>query len=511
MIAARSMAIIISQPMRTLFICLFILLNAQSFCPLARADEELCGVCGREVTVTGEFGHFKVNRNFNIQGAAPENEADYREEIHGANFTITVAHLPAGKYTLVIGEAEDFFTNSGQRIFDISCGNQVIAKNLDVVAVAGGQGKVYRVTTDVTHADDAINGPLTVSFVARENEAKFNTFEIKDAAGAALVSLTASEMADPLTAAASKPPVVSGPELWKDPTQPMETRVADLIKRMSLAEKVQQIRNTTPGIPRLGIPAYDFWSEALHGVADAGYATVFPQAIGMAATWDTPLIHAEADVISTEARAKFNDYTAAHDGNSTGRRGLTFWSPNVNIFRDPRWGRGQETYGEDPFLTAQIAVAFIRGLQGGDPKYIKAMACSKHYAVHSGPEPERHRFNTDPPIRDLYDTYLPHFEATVREGHVGGFMGAYNSIFGEPACANPLLIKDILRTRWGFDGYIVSDCGAIHDIWSGHHYVATPEEAAADAVKTGTDICCGGDYNALLKAVQKSDHRSGNR
>ena len=490
--------------MRSLITGFLVFFNFYLLSPRANADEQVCASCPREVTVTGEFGHFAVGRDFKIQDASPERDAAYREEIHGPDFTVTVPHLPAGKYTVVIGAAEIFFSEPGRRVFDISCGDQVIATNLDLFAVTGGEGKVHRVTADVNHADDAINGPLKVTFAARENDAKFSTFDIKDASGAAVVSVKASELADAPSAAARKEPEVSGPELWKDPAQPMEARIADLTKRMSLAEKVQQIRNSTPAIPRLGIPAYDFWSEALHGVADAGYATVFPQAIAMAATWDRPLVHDEADVISTEARAKFNDYTSTHNGNASGRRGLTFWSPNVNIFRDPRWGRGQETYGEDPFLTGQIGIAFIHGLQGDNPKYIKAMACSKHYAVHSGPEPERHRFNTDPPIQDLYDTYLPHFEATVREGHVGGVMGAYNSIFGQPACANALLIKDILRTRWHFDGYVVSDCGAIHDIWTGHKYVATPEEAAADAVKTGTDICCGGDYTALLKAVQKN-------
>jgi beta-glucosidase len=225
--------------------------------------------------------------------------------------------------------------------------------------------------------------------------------------------------ADAFGAAATQPPAVTGPELWKEASQPIDIRVKDLISRMSLAEKVQQIRNAAPAIPRLGIPAYNFWNEALHGVGFAGVATVFPQAIGMAATWDAPLIHTEADAIATEGRAKFNDYTARHNGDSKGRYGLTFWSPNVNIFRDPRWGRGQETHGEDPFLTGTLAVAFIHGLQGGDPKYIKAMACAKHFAVHSGPESERHRFDVSPSERDFYETYLPQFEMAVREGHGG--------------------------------------------------------------------------------------------
>ncbi|MGH7981255.1 MAG: glycoside hydrolase family 3 protein, partial [Limisphaerales bacterium] len=350
---------------------------------------------------------------------------------------------------------------------------------------------------------DARQRPLTLTFTAVKNRAKFNTLQILDASGNALVSLNASDLADPLDAAANKAPDVSGPVIWKDPSKPLDERIQDLISRMSLAEKVAQIRNTTPAIPRLGIPAYDFWSEALHGVAFSGAATVFPQAIGAAATWDTPLIHREADVISTEARAKFNDYTSHHHGNSKRFYGLTFWSPNVNIFRDPRWGRGQETYGEDPFLTGSFAVAFIRGLQGNDPKYVKAMACAKHYDVHSGPEPLRHEFNATPPERDLYETYLPQFEMAVRQGRVGGIMGAYSALDGVPDCANYFLLTDILRKQWGFDGYIVSDCDAIHDIYSGHHYADSLSAAAADAVKAGCDICCGGSYNALLKAVQE--------
>jgi beta-glucosidase len=304
-------------------------------------------------------------------------------------------------------------------------------------------------------------------------------------------------------AASTNAPSTGSSKLWKDPSQSIDTRVKDLLGRLTLEEKVQQIRHQAGAVPRVGIPAYNFWNEALHGVARNGIATVFPQAIGMAATWDVPLIHSEGDVISTEGRAKFNDYTRTHDGNAKQYAGLTFWSPNINIFRDPRWGRGQETYGEDPFLTGRIGVAFIQGLQGTDPNYVKAMACAKHYAVHSGPEPERHRFNVNPPERDFYETYLPQFEMAVREAHVGGVMGAYNSVFGEPACANPMLLGDILRKQWGFTGYIVSDCGAIEDIFAHHKFVTTPEQAAAVAVKAGCDICCGSDYNALVEAVKQ--------
>jgi len=470
--------------------------------PVSRADET-CKTCAQEVDVTGQFTHFKIGDDQAIQGAVADDESAFREEIFGSSFAITVPHLPAGKYTVIIGETEAYFNEPNQRLFDITSGDTTIATNLDIFAAAGGAKKVLYLTNEIEHLDDSLHGPLTLTFTTRKDNAKFNTLEIKDASGATLVATKAADLAEAISAAASKVPTVSSPEIWKDSSQPMDARVSDLISRLSLFEKVQQIRNDTPAIPRLGIPAYDFWSEALHGVARNGIATVFPQAIGMAATWDTNLIHEEADVISTEGRAKFNEYTRTHNGNSANCTGLTFWSPNINIFRDPRWGRGQETYGEDTFLTGTIGVAFIRGLQGDDPNYFKAMACAKHYAVHSGPEPKRHTIDVNPPERDFYETYLPHFEMAVREGHVGGVMGAYNSVYGEPACASPLLLTDILRKQWGFDGYIVSDCGAINDIHANHKFVATPEEAAAAAVKAGCDICCGGDYNALLKAIQK--------
>lgn len=291
---------------------------------------------------------------------------------------------------------------------------------------------------------------------------------------------------------AAEAPEVAGPETWKDPSQPVDARVHDLVSRLSLEEKASQILANPPAIPRLGIPAYSHRNECLHGVGGAGIATVFPQAIGMAATWDTSLIHEEADVIATEGRAKHNDYVAKHDGNTGEHFGVNFYSPNINIFRDPRWGRGQETYGEDPFLTAQFGVAFIRGLQGDDPRYIKALACAKHYAVHSGPESERHVFNAQPSERDLYETYLPAFEAAVREGHVGSVMGAYSSLNGLPCCADPFLLTALLRKQWGFDGVVFSDGGAIGDIWAEHKFVATPEEAAAAAVKAGCDVSSGG-------------------
>jgi len=269
---------------------------------------------------------------------------------------------------------------------------------------------------------------------------------------------------------------------------------------MTLAEKISQMMNAAPAIDRLDIPEYEWWNEGLHGVARAGYATVFPQAIGLAATWDTNLMAQVADVISTEARAKHNEFVRH---NERGRyKGLTFWSPNINIFRDPRWGRGQETYGEDPYLTARLGVEFVKGLQGSDPRYLKVVATPKHYAVHSGPEPERHAFDAKIDERDLRETYLPAFRATVMEAKAASVMCAYNRTNSEPCCANNRLMMDILRKEWGFTGYVVSDCGAITDIWKGHQFTKTEEAASAVAVKAGTDLACGREYNALIKAVK---------
>lgn len=287
---------------------------------------------------------------------------------------------------------------------------------------------------------------------------------------------------------------------YKNPSLPVEKRVNDLVARMTLEEKVSQMMNAAPAIERLGIPQYEWWNEALHGVARAGYATVFPQAIGLGATWDSKLIFDIADVISTEARAKHHEFVR---NNQHGRyQGLTFWSPNINIFRDPRWGRGQETYGEDPYLTAKLGVAFVKGLQGDDPRYLKVIATPKHYAVHSGPEPERHGFDAKVSERDLRETYLPAFYETIVKGRAASVMCAYNRTNTEPCCANKELMIDILRKEWGFDGYVVSDCGAISDIWKGHHFANSDAEASAMAVKAGTDLACGQEYASLIKAVK---------
>jgi len=289
--------------------------------------------------------------------------------------------------------------------------------------------------------------------------------------------------------------------VYQDATLPIGERVAALISQMTLEEKVSQMVFDAPAIERLDIPKYNWWNECLHGVGRAGVATVFPQAIGLAATWNPDLMHQIATVISDEARAKHHE--AARRGIREIYTGLTFWSPNINIFRAPRWGRGQETYGEDPYLTAQMGVVFVKGLQGDDPRYLKLVATPKHFAVHSGPESERHHFDAQTDEWDMWETYLPAFEACVKEGKVASVMGAYNRTNGEPCCASPKLLEKILRQEWGFDGYVVSDCGAILDIYAHHKVVDTPEEAAALAVKNGCELNCGGVYPALLEAVEQ--------
>jgi len=306
--------------------------------------------------------------------------------------------------------------------------------------------------------------------------------------------------------ASGRPP---GDAPFRDPNLPPQRRAADLVSRLTLEEKVLQMQSTAPAIERLGVPAYNWWNEALHGVAQ-GRATVFPQAIGLAASWDTELMYRVADIISTEARAKYNDALSrpAPDSPNPGATlpgrtaGLTYWSPNINIFRDPRWGRGQETYGEDPYLTARMAVAFVRGMQGNDPRYLKVVATPKHYAVHSGPEPERHGFDARVSEYDLVNTYLPAFRAAVVEAKAESIMCVYNAVNGAPGCASTDLLQKRLRDEWGFRGYVVSDCGAINDIQRNHRYVPTLGAAAAAAVEAGTDLTCGGEYASLIDEVK---------
>jgi beta-glucosidase len=288
---------------------------------------------------------------------------------------------------------------------------------------------------------------------------------------------------------------------YLNPALPMNERVDDLVGRMTLEEKASQLVNQARAIPRLDVPAYDWWSEALHGVARAGTATVFPEPIGLAATFDVPLIHNMAVVIGTEARAKHKQ--AVRAGRRDIMEGLDFWSPNINIFRDPRWGRGQETYGEDPFLTGRMGVAFVTGLQGDDPKYFRVVSTPKHFAVHSGPETSRHTINVEVSKHDMEDTYLPAFRASVTEGKAGSVMCAYNRVNGEPACANGFLLKDQLRGAWKFNGYVVSDCDAIVDVFGGHKFTKSMAEAAAVSLKTGMDNECA-DF--FTKATDNSDY-----
>lgn len=290
------------------------------------------------------------------------------------------------------------------------------------------------------------------------------------------------------------------PLLFLNPDIPLEDRIEDLISRMTLEEKCSQLLADSPAIERLGVPAYHWWNECLHGVARAGRATVFPQAIGLAAAFDPDLMRRIGEAISDEARAKY--HAAVEKGMRGQYRGLTFWTPNVNIFRDPRWGRGQETYGEDPYLSGELGAAFVEGLQQQQDGYLKAAGCAKHFAVHSGPEAERHSFNALVSPKDLHETYLPAFERLVRAG-VEAVMGAYNRTNGEPCCASNLLIEQILRSDWGFKGHVVSDCGAIADFHEHHKVTTSAEDSAALALNTGCDLNCGWAYKALGRAVEQ--------
>ncbi|MGA7242770.1 MAG: glycoside hydrolase family 3 C-terminal domain-containing protein, partial [Terracidiphilus sp.] len=290
---------------------------------------------------------------------------------------------------------------------------------------------------------------------------------------------------------------------FRDAALPIDQRVDDLVGRLTLEEKASQLIDRAAPIPRLDIPAYNWWNEGLHGIARSGFATMFPQAIGNAATWDAPLVQSIGEVVSTEARAKYND-AIAH-GNHDRYYGLTIWSPNINIFRDPRWGRGQETYGEDPFLTARLGTAFVEGIQGDDPHYFRAIATPKHYAVHSGPESTRHKADVEPTPHDLWDTYLPAFRATITEGHADSIMCAYNRVDKVPACASKMLLGDILRGEWHFQGFVTSDCGAIGDFSepNGHHYSTDFAAGSAAGILAGTDTDCGTEYLKLTDAVHK--------
>ena len=466
--------------------------------------EESCTSCGGKVAVSGDFAHCKDTPYPPISGAGA-NAAAYTEDVNGPQFTVTISNLAAGKYEIEIGAVELSANAASEHVFSVTAGDDMLVKDFDLFSAAGGARKVAMIHGVIVKSDDALRGPLRLMFVASKGRAKFNTVTLRDSSGAQIVAFAANELADAFAASAMVPPDVKEPAIWRDPSKPLRTRADDLIRRMALAEKVAQLKNAAPAIPRLGLPAFDYWNEALHGIANNGAATVFPEPIGGAASWNPALFRREGNVIGVEGRAKFNNYANSHNGDSKWWVGLTYWTPNVNIFRDPRWGRGQETYGEDPFLTAEIGIEFVKGIQGDDPNHMLAMACAKHFAVHSGPEADRHRFNAVISERDLYETYLPQFERVVREGKVAGVMSAYNAVNGIPATASSFLLDDLLRKQWGFEGYVVSDCDAVHDIYGEkqHRYVKTAEEAAALAVKAGCNLCCGGDYNALVRAVQQ--------
>ena len=281
----------------------------------------------------------------------------------------------------------------------------------------------------------------------------------------------------------------------------MERRAREVISQLTLDEKISQLMNQTPGVERLGIEPYDWWNEALHGVGRDGRATVFPQPIGLGATFDPVLIQKIGDAIATEGRAKYQ--VARKNKNYARYTGLSFWSPNVNIFRDPRWGRGMETWGEDPYLTGTMGTAYVRGMQGDDPVYLKVAACGKHFAVHSGPEGTRHSANINPTKHDLWETYLPAFRMLVQDGHVETIMGAYNRVYGESCSGSKFLLTDILRKQWGFKGHIVSDCGAVTDIYQGHKIAKTEAEACAIAIKAGLNVECGNTFKAMKEAIDQ--------
>ncbi len=291
------------------------------------------------------------------------------------------------------------------------------------------------------------------------------------------------------------------PTSAQDRMKQLEQKAHEIISQMTLEEKISQLMNETPGIPRMGIEPYDWWNEGLHGVGRDGRATVFPQPIGLGATFDPSLVQQVGDVIATEGRAKYE--VARKNKNYARYTGLTFWSPNINIFRDPRWGRGMETYGEDPYLTGVLGTAYVKGMQGDDPVYLKVAACGKHYAVHSGPEGTRHSANVEPSKRDLWETYLPAFRMLVQEGKVETIMGAYNRVYGESCSGSQFLLTDVLRKKWGFKGHVVSDCGAVTDIYAGHKIAKTEAEACAIAIKAGLNVECGNTFRAMKEAIDQ--------
>jgi beta-glucosidase len=478
-------------------VVLSVILSAVCAPQALRADEIGQGPCGKPILVQGDIDHAKKKTATAVLNAT--NPKMYIEEVYGKNFTVSTDGLPEGEYEVEIYLAETYHKKVGARMFSIYAGQKVLAKDLDLIATVGAN-KEYVVRGRIYHQSDNINGPLAIRFEATIDMAKFNAVKFLNGDGKAVAGVSAQLLRSTTAETASVIPEITDPVIYTDTSISVERRVADLVRRMSLSEKVGQMCNGAQEIQRLGVPSYDYWNECLHGIARAGTATVFPQAIGMAASWNPRLMHTVADTIATEGRAK-NNKARARNPNTARYFGLTFWTPNINIFRDPRWGRGQETYGEDPFLTGTLGVSFIRGIQGDDPKYYKALACAKHFAVHSGPEKLRHVFNAQPTRRDFYETYLPQFEMAVKQGKVGNVMSVYNAIDGIPGPASKFLLTDILRDQWGFDGHVVSDCGGVRDVYANHKYVKTAEEAAAISVLAGNDLNCGGTFRRLNKAV----------
>ncbi len=482
-------------PRRGFFGCLFVAWVGSAF---AAIDQTAPPCCGKTFVIEGVEEHAVTK---DLTQVPEEERSFYREDVYGRQLTATVAGLPAGKYRVVFYEMESFWVDPGVRVFSISVNGEPLVADIDILVRAGGLNKPLKIEAGFEHLGDSLRGPVAFKLTASRDFPKFNGIQIFNEAGEAVACVKAAEMVDLKSSFGSLVPEVKVAKIYLDPKMPVDARVDDLIARMSLQEKISQLTNVAKEIPRLGVPAYDYWNECLHGVARAGIATVFPQAIGMAAMWNAPFLHDIAAIISTEARAKNNDALAR--GEHGRFYGLTYWTPNINIFRDPRWGRGQETYGEDPRLTADLGVAFIKGLQGDDPRYLKVAACAKHFAVHSGPEHNRHVFDATPPRRDLYDTYLPQFEAAVKQGGVSIVMSAYNALEGTPCSADPWLLQTLLRKTWGFGGHVTSDCGAVADIELPRKFAPNAPAAAAAALQAGCDIECGNEYRALLDAVEQ--------
>jgi len=428
-------------------------------------------------------------------------------EVFGKEMTLAFPGLAEGRYNVEVEAAENHFGEIGKRVMSVRSGDTVLGTEVDLFKSAG-KGKTVVLHGTVEHKSDSLRGSLTVAFVGEVGNAKFDVIRLKDSSGKVVAEATASALqaaADRLDEPLKRIPQVAGPEIWKVADNTPAERAADLVRRLSVKEKISQIMMSAPAIPRLGIPAYDWWNECLHGVARAGVATVFPQAIAGAATWDPELWHTAASAMGDEARAKHNEVARKSGGATERYLGLDMWSPNVNIFRDPRWGRGQETYGEDPFLTGRFGVAFVTGLQGDDSNYIKVIASPKHFAVHSGPEASRHVFDARVSDQDLWETYLPAFEACIREGKAYSLMGAYNCFRGESCSSSQLLLNDILREQWGFKGYTVSDVDSVRDIYATHHLESTGSAAAARALKNGLDVNSGNTYRFLGEALRKGE------